>query len=101
MEKVNLAEKISHIDDYWSPRVIAEMDDYQFRIFKIQGEFVWHCHPNSDEVFIVVEGQVTIELRNGNVTLNKGELYVVGKGVEHRPVAEHECHMMLIRNRKE
>ncbi len=96
---INLSEKFSKFSDHWAPRVIAEMNDYQFKLAKLEGEFVWHSHADTDETFIVLEGNLRIELRDGEVTLNAGDMYVVPKGVEHRPVAEREVHVMLIEPR--
>ncbi|HET9064964.1 MAG TPA: cupin domain-containing protein [Gemmatimonadales bacterium] len=96
---INLAGKLSLITDQWSPRVVAEMNDYQFKLAKLEGEFIWHAHPETDETFIVVHGRLRIEFRDGEVTLEAGELLVVPGGVEHRPVAERECHVMLIEPR--
>ncbi len=93
---INIKEKLSKLNDYWSPRVIAEMNDYQFKLAKIQGEFVWHDHPETDETFIVIEGSLDIEFRDGIVTLQPGEMYIIPKGVEHKPVAQSECKIMLI-----
>lgn len=84
---------------HWSPRVIAEMNDYQFKLVKIQGEFVWHAHADTDEVFFVVDGSMTLEFRDKRVPLSTGELYVVPKGVEHRPFAARECCVMLVEPR--
>ena len=98
-EPINLQEKFTRFTDHWSPRVIAEMNDYQFKLAKVQGEFVWHDHPDTDEVFVVIEGQLTIEFRDGQVSLGPGEMYVVPKGVEHKPVASDECKIMLIEPR--
>lgn len=96
---INLTEKFSNFSDHWSPRVIAEMNDYQFKLVKVQGEFVWHDHPDTDEVFLVVEGTLDIEFRDGKVTLESGEMFVVPKGCEHKPVARDECRLMLIEPR--
>jgi mannose-6-phosphate isomerase-like protein (cupin superfamily) len=96
---INYEEKLSSIDELCSPRVIAEMNDCQFKLVKIQGEFVWHDHPDTDEVFIVLEGNLDIEFRDGKVTLETGEMFVVPKGVEHRPVAIGECRIMLVEPR--
>ena len=96
---LNLREKLDLFDDLWSPRVIAEMNDYQFKVVKIQGDFVWHDHPDTDETFIVLDGSLRIDFRDGAVTLGAGEMYVVPKGVEHKPFAEHEVQMMLIEPR--
>ena len=96
---INLAEKLSKIPEHWSPRVIAEMNDYQFKLVKILGEFVWHDHKDTDEVFLVIEGEREIGFRDRNVTLKAGELFVVPKGVEHITRARTECHAMLIEPR--
>ena len=93
---VNLQEKLSKFSEQWSPKIIAQMNDYYLKLAKVQGEFVWHNHPETDEVFLVVKGKLDIHLPEGKVTLSEGELYVVPKGVEHRPVAEDECHILLI-----
>ena len=93
---LNFEEKFSRFSDHWFPRVIAEMNDYQFKLVKVQGEFVWHDHPETDEVFIVINGVLDIEFRDGKVTLESGEMFVIPKGVEHRPVAKNECKMMLV-----
>ena len=95
-QPINLQEKISKFSEHWSPKVIAQMNDYHFKLAKVRGEFVWHDHPETDEVFLVVGGQLDILFRDGKVTLSEGEMYVVPKGVEHKPVAEQECHIMLI-----
>ena len=96
---INLREKLGSFDEHWSPRVVAEMNDYQFKLAKLQGEFVWHDHKDTDEVFVVLEGELVIELRDGEVSLSEGEMFVVPKGVEHRPRAEKECHVMLVEPR--
>ena len=93
---LNFEEKFSRFTEHWFPRVIAEMNDYQLKLVKVQGEFVWHKHPETDEVFIVINGVLNIEFRDGKVTLKSGEMFVIPKGVEHRPVAKKECKMMLI-----
>ena len=98
-EAINLREKLSRFSDRWAPRVVAELNDYQFKLVKLEGEFVWHSHADTDEAFIVIDGRMTIELRDGRVELGPGEMYVVPKGVEHRPVAERECHVMLVEPR--
>tara|TARA_Y100000758_G_scaffold261390_1_gene199666 strand:+ start:152 stop:511 length:360 start_codon:yes stop_codon:yes gene_type:complete len=99
MKKINLKEKLSKFSDHWSPKIIAEMNDYQFKLVKIKGDFVWHNHADTDETFIVVEGKMKIEFENETVELNEGEMYVVPKGVEHKPCAETECKIMLIEPR--
>lgn len=93
---INIAEKFSKFSETYSPRVIAEMNDYQFKLVRVEGEFVWHDHPDTDEVFIVIEGILDIEFRDGKVTLNTGEMYVIAKGVEHKPVAKNLCKIMLV-----
>jgi mannose-6-phosphate isomerase-like protein (cupin superfamily) len=99
MKSINFADKLSKFSDYWSPKVIAEMNDYQFKLAKLEGEFVWHNHPDTDEVFIVIEGSMKIELEDGVVELSAGEMYVVPKGVMHKPSAEKECQIMLVEPR--
>jgi mannose-6-phosphate isomerase-like protein (cupin superfamily) len=96
---INLAEKLSRIADHWQPRVVAELNDYQFKLVKIEGDFVWHSHPDTDEAFIVVEGELRIDFRDGAVTLGPGEMYVVKKGIEHKPYAAREVKMILIEPR--
>ena len=96
---INLAEKLAMFHDRWSPKVIAEMNDYQLKLAKLEGEFVWHDHKDTDEVFLVLDGRLVIELRDGKVELAAGELFVVPRGVEHKPFAAGECHVMLIEPR--
>jgi len=96
---INFAQKLGLFSNHWQPRVIAEMNDYQFKIVKIEGEFIWHQHADTDETFIVLDGRLRIEFRDGHVIVNAGEMYVVPKGVEHRPVAEAEVRMLLIEPR--
>jgi mannose-6-phosphate isomerase-like protein (cupin superfamily) len=93
---INFKDKFSKFTAHWSPRVIAEMNDYQFKLVKIEGEFVWHQHPDTDEVFIVIEGCMDIEFRDAKVSLEAGEMFVVPKGVEHKPSASSECNIMII-----
>jgi mannose-6-phosphate isomerase-like protein (cupin superfamily) len=93
---INIANKLASFHDRWSPKIIADLNDSHVKLAKAQGEFVWHQHAEEDELFIVLRGQLTIELRDGAVTLGPGELVVIPKGVEHRPVAQEECHLMLI-----
>jgi mannose-6-phosphate isomerase-like protein (cupin superfamily) len=95
-QSVSLKEKFAKFSEYWSPKIIAQMNDYHFKLAKVQGEFVWHDHPETDEVFLVLKGQLEIHFRDGRVTLNEGEMYVVPKGVEHKPIAEEECHILLV-----
>ena len=95
MVKINLKEKLSKFTDHWSPRIIAEMNDYQFKLVKIKGDFVWHNH-DADEVFIVLEGEMKIQFKDKTVELKEGEMFVVPKGVEHKPYSEKECKIMLV-----
>jgi len=96
LEKVDLAEKLSLFDEHWSPKIVAELNDAYVKVVKFQDEFVWHHHDDEDELFLVVSGRMRMELRDGDVVLEPGELIVVPKGVEHRPVAEVETHVVLI-----
>ena len=98
-EPINLKEKLDAFDECWSPRVIAELNDYQFKLAKLDGEFVWHEHPDTDEAFLVISGEMSIELRDGCVRLGEGELFVVPRGTEHRPVAEAGCQVLLVEPR--
>ncbi|MEC5318101.1 cupin domain-containing protein [Brenneria populi subsp. brevivirga] len=95
-KSINFAQKLALFDEHWQPKVIAEMNDYQFKIVKIQGDFIWHSHPETDETFIVLEGRLRIDFRDGDVHINAGEMYVVPRGVEHKPYAEHEVKALLI-----
>ncbi len=96
---INFSEKLAMFTELWSPRVVAEMNDYQFKLVKVKGEFVWHAHSETDEVFLVIEGTMHIAFRDGEVQLSAGEMCVVPKGVEHKPFADQECHMLLIEPR--
>ena len=93
---VNFQEKFSKFTEYWTPKIIAQLNDYHFKLAKIKGEFVWHAHPETDEVFIVIHGGLDILFRDGKVALREGEMFVVPKGVEHKPVASNECHILLV-----
>tara|TARA_B100000530_G_C15932525_1_gene477516 strand:+ start:834 stop:1193 length:360 start_codon:yes stop_codon:yes gene_type:complete len=99
MNKINFKEKFSKFSDHWSPKVIAEMNDYQFKLVKIQGDFIWHNHEDTDETFIVIEGEMKIEFENEIVELSEGDMFVVPKGVEHKPLAKNECKVMIIEPR--
>ena len=94
--KINLAEKLSTFSDYFSPRTIALYNDCDVMLVKAKGEFVWHKHDDTDDFFLVLKGSLDIELRDKTITLNPGEMYIVPKGVEHRPVARDEVHLLLI-----
>ena len=96
MKSVNLSEKFDKFSDYWAPRVIAEMNDYYFKLVKVKGEFVWHTHDDTDETFIVLDGELIIEFRDKTITLKKGEMIVIPKGVEHKPAAREECQIMIV-----
>ena len=93
---VNLAAKLAGFTEHWQPRTVAEFNGHDIMVAKVQGEFVWHKHDETDDLFLVLQGELTIELRDRSVTLRAGDLFVVPKGVEHRPVAKEEVHMLLI-----
>jgi mannose-6-phosphate isomerase-like protein (cupin superfamily) len=93
---VNFQEKLTRFSEHWSPKIIAQMNDYHFKVVKVLGEFIWHDHPETDEVFIVLKGQLEIQFRDGKVLLNEGEMFVVPRGLEHKPLAEDECHILLV-----
>jgi mannose-6-phosphate isomerase-like protein (cupin superfamily) len=96
---INFESKFAHLPEQWSPRVIAEMNDYQFKIVRVQGDFVWHHHPDTDETFIVIDGHLRLDFRDGAVHLEAGEMFVVPKGVEHKPYAATETKVLLIEPR--
>jgi mannose-6-phosphate isomerase-like protein (cupin superfamily) len=96
MKPVNLAEKLSTFKEHWQPRTVGEFNGHDLMVVKVKGEFVWHKHDNTDDFFLVLKGRVTIQMRDGNVILGPGEMFVVPKGVEHCPVAEEESHILLI-----
>ncbi len=98
-EPINLDQKLGLIAEHWAPKVIAEMNDYQFKLVKIQGDFVWHDHKETDETFLVLDGTLRIDFRDGHVTLGAGEMFVVPRGVEHKPYAENEVELLLIEPR--
>jgi mannose-6-phosphate isomerase-like protein (cupin superfamily) len=98
-EPINLARKLALFSDTWAPRVVARMNDYEFKLVKLEGEFVWHRHDDTDEVFIVLAGEMEIGFRDRTVALRAGELYVVPRGVEHITRAARECHAMLVEPR--
>ena len=99
LEKINFNNKFLKFSDYWSPKIIAEMNNYQFKLVKIKGEFVWHSHKDTDETFIVIEGEMILKFRDGEVKLSEGEMCVVPKGVEHKPCANKECKILVIEPR--
>lgn len=96
MEKVNLEEKLSKIKEYWSPKIVGELNDSYVKAVKIKGEFVWHHHDNEDEMFLVVKGRLRMRFRDRDVMVSPGEFIIVPKGVEHLPVAEEEVHIVLL-----
>ena len=95
MQKVNLKEKFSLFNEYWSPKIVGELNGQMVKIAKLKGEFVWHQHENEDEMFLVIQGQLTIQFRDGDVVLEEGEFLVIPRGVEHKPVAAEEAHVLL------
>ena len=97
--KINLKSKLESIKDYWSPKVIAELNDYQFKLAKIKDEFIWHEHNDTDEAFIVIKGNIEIELEDRTIELSEGEMFIVPKGAKHKPIAKGEAHIMLIEPR--
>lgn len=98
-QAINLKQKAALIPGQWLPRVVAELNDYQFKVARIEGDFIWHDHAETDEAFIVVEGELRIDFRDGAVTLGPGELFVVPKGAEHKPYAAKEVTLLLIEPR--
>ena len=95
-KSINIADKLAGFSEQWSPKVIAQMNNYHLKLVKFQGEFVWHDHKETDELFVVIDSEMTIHFRDGNVPVKMGELFVVPKGVEHMTSAKVECHAMLI-----
>lgn len=95
-DRIDLTDKLAAFNDHWQPKIIAQLNDYHLKLAKIQGEFVWHSHPDTDELFLVLDGEMTIEFRDGDIPLAEGQLCVVPRGVEHRPRAETECHILLV-----
>lgn len=93
---INLQEKLSKFSEHWSPKIVAQMNDYHFKVVKVKGEFVWHDHPETDEVFLVLKGRLEIHLHDGKAILNEGEMFVVPKSAQHKPVAAEECHILVI-----
>jgi mannose-6-phosphate isomerase-like protein (cupin superfamily) len=95
-EKVNLAAKLASFDEHFSPKIIAELNDYKVAVVKVKGDFVWHSHPDTDDFFLVLAGRLRIELRDREIELGPGELFVVPRGVEHRPRADEEAQVLLV-----
>jgi mannose-6-phosphate isomerase-like protein (cupin superfamily) len=97
--KVNLADKVALLEGYYSPGIVGYLNDYKLVVVKLKGEFVWHKHDDTDDFFLVLHGRMTIQLRDGDIELNEGELFVVPRGVEHCPKADEEAHVLLIEPR--
>lgn len=95
MDKINLTEKFTLIDDYWSPKIVGELNGQHVKLVKLKGEFIWHHHDAEDELFLVVKGRLTIKLRHRDVILEEGEFFIVPRGLEHKPVAAEEAHVLL------
>jgi mannose-6-phosphate isomerase-like protein (cupin superfamily) len=95
-EPIDVADKLAQFSEHWSPKVIARLNDYEIKLAKLKGEFVWHTHDDTDELFLVLEGRLTIQLRDGDVTLTPGQLFVVPRGVEHCPITDGDVAVMLI-----
>jgi mannose-6-phosphate isomerase-like protein (cupin superfamily) len=95
-DKINLANKLAGFSDYWSPRTVAQLNASDVMVVKVKGEFVWHKHDDTDDFFLVLKGSLDIQMRDRTVTLGPGEMFIVPKGVEHRPVAKDEVHLLLI-----
>ena len=95
IEKVNLSEKFGLFGEHWSPKIAGEVNDAYVKLVKLRGDFVWHKHDDEDELFLVVKGEITIRLRDGDVRLGEGEFVIIPRGVEHKPVAEEEAHVLL------
>jgi mannose-6-phosphate isomerase-like protein (cupin superfamily) len=99
MEKVNLSDKFAAFSEHWAPKIVGTVDDYEVKIVKIAGDFVWHSHADADEMFLVVEGELRMDFRDRQVKVGPGEMIVVPRGVEHKPFAARECKMMLLERR--
>ena len=98
-KKINIKSKFEKFNDLWSPKTIAEMNDYQFKIAKIEGDFIWHDHKDTDETFIVIEGEMNMHFREKNIKVSRGEMIVVPRGLEHKPCAKKECKILVIEPR--
>ena len=95
-EAINFRDKLAKFSEHFAPKIVAQMNDYHFKLVKTLGEFVWHSHAETDEVFIIIDGELTIEFRDGSVRLKAGEMFVIPRGIEHRPIAQSECQLMLV-----
>ena len=95
MSKVNISEKFTQFDGYWEPKIVGDLNNQYVKLAKLKGEFIWHHHENEDELFMVMKGVLTIKLRDGDVELSEGEFYIIPRGIEHKPVAENEVHILM------
>lgn len=95
LQKINIKEKFEKFDEFWSPKILGQVNDNYVKIFKAKGEFIWHKHENEDELFLVILGELTIKLRDKDIALHTGEFCIIPKGIEHMPVAKEECHVLL------
>lgn len=96
MEKANINEKLNAFSEYWSPKIVGDINESYVKLAKLKGEFVWHMHENEDEMFMVIRGRLLIKLRTEDIILNEGEFFIIPRGMEHMPVAEEEVHVMLL-----
>jgi mannose-6-phosphate isomerase-like protein (cupin superfamily) len=96
MEKININEKLNTFGEYWSPKIVGDINESYVKLVKLKGEFVWHMHENEDEMFLVIRGRLVIKLRTEDINLNEGEFFIIPRGIEHMPVAENEVHVMLL-----
>jgi len=96
MKKININEKLNTFSEYWSPKIVGDINESYVKLVKLKGEFVWHMHENEDEMFMVIKGRMVIKLRTEDIILNEGELFIIPRGTEHMPVAEDEVHVMLL-----
>ncbi|MBA4699529.1 MAG: cupin domain-containing protein [Ruminococcus sp.] len=95
MEKINIKDKLNTFSEYWSPKIVGDINETYVKLAKLKGEFVWHMHENEDEMFMVIKGRMVIKLRTEEIILNEGEIFIIPRGIEHMPVAEEEVHVML------
>ena len=95
MKKVNIKEKFALFNDHWSPRIIGQLNGQEVKVAKVKGEFIWHDHANEDEMFLIIKGTLKLEFRDHTVTLNEGEMLIIPRGIEHKPIAEEEVHLLL------
>jgi mannose-6-phosphate isomerase-like protein (cupin superfamily) len=96
MDRIDLAEKLKLFSDHWSPKIVAGVDDYEVKLVKVEGDFVWHSHEDADELFLVVKGSFRMDFRDRQIEIGEGQMIVVPRGVEHKPFAERECSMLVL-----